>query len=222
MTEISPIAGPPHALDSHSSGRSTQRLAEFVGSLTGHDDHETTVRIAAEGVAEATGSEVSAILDSSGAISASVGLAPDDPPLARLLAISEGRRETLPVPGIGECRAIAIPIEADGLAYLVLARLGTAFSRDESNLLRAATRVLTMTLRTIRTLAAERAQREETECRRIENERLLGSLRERQKLFERLSRIPARSSAVWPSTTSSMGSSEAPPSCSATKPSRCG
>ena len=63
------------------------------------------------------------------------------------------------VRGVGDCAAIAIPIEDGGLDHLVLARFGTPFDRDESNLLRAASRVLTLTMRTIRTMAAEREQR---------------------------------------------------------------
>ena len=189
MTETSPIAAQPPAPESSPTGWTTQKLAEFVGSLAGHEDRETTIRMVVEQVTEATGSEVGVILDLRRCGLSFGRHRPRSRPLTRLLAITEGRRDTLPVPGIGECQAIAIPIEADGLSHLVLARLGAAFNRDESNLLRAASRVLTLTLRTISTLAAERAQRDETERRRMENERLLGSLRERQKLFERLSRI---------------------------------
>ena len=68
-----------------------------------------------------------------------------------------------------------------------LAKLvGTLSGHD---LLRAASRVIALNLQTIHAATSERLQHSETERRRLENERLLNDLRERQKLFERLSRI---------------------------------
>lgn len=167
---------------------STQQLAEFVSALSGSDDRERTIRVAVERAAESTESEAGAIL-AGNSVAASIGFGSDEVPLASLQVIAAGQRETLVLPGVGECHAISVPVEDGSLDHLVLTRFGIPFDRAESNLLRAAARVLSLTLRTIRTMAAERAQREESERRGIENERLLGSLRERQKLFERLSRI---------------------------------
>jgi diguanylate cyclase (GGDEF)-like protein len=135
-----------------------------------------------------TESEAGAILNGE-EVGASIGFGRHDPPLEGLRRVADGETTTLEVPGVGRCEAIAVPLSDEGEGHLVLARFGSPFDREESNLLRAAARVLVMTLRTIETMEAERAQRELSERRRTENERLLTSLRERQRLFERLSRI---------------------------------
>ena len=186
---MTPVGQPSVRSDSpRSGGWTTQQLAEFVGALAGHEDHERTIRVAVERIAESTEAEAGAILSGDG-IAASIGFGGEPPHLETLRAIADGRSDTLEIRGVGECHAIAIPIEDPGLRQLILARLDAPFDRDESNLLRAASRVLTLTLRTIRTMDAERTQRSESERRGAENERLLISLRERHKLFERLSRI---------------------------------
>ncbi len=176
-----------------SSGNwTTQQLAEFVGALSGKEDRETAIRAAVERAAEVTESEAGAVLasDPAGpAIVASIGFGSEQPPIGPLADVAAGRAETLPVRGVGECGAVAIPIDDESLDHLVLARADEPFSGEEASLLRAAARVLSLTLRTIRTMDAERAQRVESERRRAENELLVESLQERQRLFERLSRI---------------------------------
>ena len=186
MTPVKPPVARPDS--PRSGGWTTQQLAEFVGALAGHDDLERAIRVAVERIAESTEAEAGAILSADG-VAASIGFGSDPPQLETLKAIADDRCDTLEIRGVGECHAIAIPIEDPGLRQLILARLDSPFDRDESNLLRAASRVLTLTLRTIRTMAAERTQRDESERRGTENARLVVSLRERQKLFERLSRI---------------------------------
>jgi diguanylate cyclase (GGDEF)-like protein len=181
--------GVPASLIPPSPGDTTHRLAELVGSLSGHDDAESTVRAALERAAEASGSAAGAIVSAAGDVIAAIGWGPDAPPRSRLRAVAAGRRDEVQVPELGDCEAIAVPIEAEGLGHLVLARPGERFSREESNLLRAAARVITLNLQQIDSIEADRLRRSETEQRRQENERLLSDLRERQKLFERLSRI---------------------------------
>lgn len=183
---MEPTAAGPRP--TRSGGWTTQQLAEFVGALAGREDRDETIHVALEQAAESTGAHAGAILSAEGVVAA-VGFGAGQPRMDSLRAVAAGRRDTLDVFEVGECCAIAIPIEDPGLQALLLARLDAPFDREESNLLRAASRVLTLTLRTIRTMDAERAQRGESERRGAENERLLTSLRERQKLFERLSRI---------------------------------
>jgi diguanylate cyclase (GGDEF)-like protein len=169
-----------------------QQLAEFVGALTGRDDRDAAIRAAVERAAEATESEVGAVLGPGPdgiEVVASIGFGSEPPPAGPLAEVAAGARDTFEVRGVGECRTVVVPIEDESLEDLVLARADEPFSGEEANLLRAAARVLSLTLRTIRTMEAERAQRVESERRRSENERLLDSLRERQRLFERLSRI---------------------------------
>jgi diguanylate cyclase (GGDEF)-like protein len=179
---------PRSGLAARSGGWTTQQLAEFVGAISGQADHETTIRVAIERAAEVTESEAGAIL-SGGELITSIGFGREEPPLAGLAAVAAGTQEQVSVPGVGECQAIAVPLSEGGGDFLVLARFGAPFDREESNLLRAAARVLRLTLRAIRTMEAEREQRRLSERRGAENERLLTSLRERHKLFERLSRI---------------------------------
>ena len=181
--------GPPASLTPPPSDRTTHRLAKLVGTLSEHDDSETTVRVALEQAAAATGSVAGAVVSATGDVLASLGFGSAEAPPGRLRAIAAGRRDTLAVPEVGECHAIAVSIEAETFGHLVLARREPRFDREESNLLRAASRVIALNLQTIHTAASERLQRSETERRRLENERLLNDLRERQKLFERLSRI---------------------------------
>jgi hypothetical protein len=96
----------------------------------------------------------------------------------------------LELPGVGRCEAISVPIDDPSASRLVLARHSAdGFDPEEANLLRGMARVLALTLRTIRVLEAERAVRQRSEAQGQKNLRLLASLRERQKLLERLSRI---------------------------------
>ncbi|MCO5327298.1 MAG: EAL domain-containing protein [Solirubrobacterales bacterium] len=166
----------------------TQQLAEFVGALAGHDDTDGTVSAALEWAARSTEAEAGAILDAGGGTVAAIGFDGESPRVA-LRAVATGEARSLHVPGVGTCHAISVPIEDDGLEHLILARSGAPFSGEEPNLLRGVARVLALTLRTIRTMSSERELRLESERRGAENEVLLESLRERQLLFERLSRI---------------------------------
>jgi diguanylate cyclase (GGDEF)-like protein len=104
-------------------------------------------------------------------------------PGAQLAEIAAGERELLEVPGLGGCASVAVPLDDDAGGRLVLARAGDdPFSREDANLARGMSRVLTITLRLIRVLGEERRQA-------TENVRLLGSLQERQRLLEQLSAL---------------------------------
>jgi diguanylate cyclase (GGDEF)-like protein len=104
-------------------------------------------------------------------------------PEAQLVEVAAGERETLDVPGLGGCASTAVPLDDDAAGRLVLARAGDdPFSREDVNLARGMSRVLTITLRLIRVLGDERRQASE-------NARLLASLQERQRLLEQLSNL---------------------------------
>ncbi len=171
-----------------SGGWTTQQLAEFVGALTGIEDGEAAIQAAVERAAETTESEAGAIV-AGGRVVASIGFGAGPVPEPEIGAIGAGDSVSLEIRGIGQCHATAVPIDDQRLDSLVLARHGEPFAGEESNLLRGIARVLSLTLRTIRTMSSEREQRLESERRGAENERLLESLLERQLLFERLSRI---------------------------------
>ena len=114
---------------------------------------------------------------------ASVGFPRAQVPEAQLAEIAAGERELLDVPGLGGCASVAVPLDDGAGGRLVLARAGDdAFSREDVNLARGMSRVLTITLRLIRVLGDERRQA-------AENVRLLASLQERQQLLEQLSAL---------------------------------
>ena len=94
------------------------------------------------------------------------------------------------MPGAGECQAVAVSLEDERPLHLVVARrLEQPFQKEELGLLRGMGRVLTLALRNLRLLENERALRSDSERQASENARLLGALRERQVLLERLAQL---------------------------------
>src|SRR5215212_9313922 len=153
------------------------------------EDERTASRVAVERAAEALDAEVAALLRR-GEVVVSIGY-PSDPALEHALAdVAEGRCDRLTVPGLGACPALAVPVEDDQPASLVIARAtGGDFALDELHLARGMARVLGLSLRLFRLAAEERRQRHEAETQSELNQRLLDSLQERQELLERLARI---------------------------------
>ena len=125
-----------------------------------------------------------------GAVIAAVGFAEGEVPIELLVAVADGSRHVLAVPGAGECEAVSVPLEDDRPLHLVVARRADEpFQADELGLLRGMGRVLTLGLRNLRLLENERALRSGSERQASENARLLGALRERQVLLERLAQL---------------------------------
>jgi PAS domain S-box-containing protein len=168
---------------------STQQLTGFLASVSSASDERTASRLAVERAAEALDAEVAALLRR-GEVYASIGF-PSDPALEQVLAdVAEGRATTLVAPGLGECSALAIEVEDETPASLVVARSrGTGFAVDELHLARGMARVLGLSLRLFRLAGDERRHRRDVEVQSELNQRLLESLQERQELLERLSRI---------------------------------
>jgi diguanylate cyclase (GGDEF)-like protein len=165
---------PAHAL-------ATQRLAEFLAILSACADPASAALVAAERAARVLEAEVAVLLGPAG-VTASVGFAFGRAPVDDLAAVVAGRG-VLDVPGAGRCHAAVAPLGGETPGHLVVARSGPdGFSIDELSLVRSMARVLELTLATLRTIEAERRQA-------AENDRLLGSLQERQRLLEQLSII---------------------------------
>lgn len=154
---------------------STTRLAEFVAAVAGAPDEKSAAGRAVEWATEALEAEIGVILEA-GVPLASVGFPRSEIPNDRLSkAISSGS-EVLEVAGIGLCRLASTRLEMESAVDLVVARAGSdPFSREEIGLFRAAARSLTLTLRLLHALAAERAMRDD--------------LQKRQTLLERLTNI---------------------------------
>ena len=146
---------------------SAQQLAEYLAAVSAYDDGAAAMHGAVELAAEALEAEVAALVRD-GAVVTSVGFPVGRTPVEALVAASMSGA-MIEVPGAGSCHLLRVPVElTDGDCTLVLARSGSGFSREEVSLLRAMNRVLSLTLGNIETLA---------------------SLRERQRLLEKLSKI---------------------------------
>jgi PAS domain S-box-containing protein len=168
---------------------STQQLTGFLAVVSSAGDEQTATRLAVERAAEALDAEVAALVRM-GKVVASIGLTAGPGSDNSLLEVVKNRATTMVVPGVGDCPALAIPVEDDAPASIVLARHGAGgFAVDELHLARGMARVLGLSLRLFRLAAEERGQRHEAETQSELNQRLLESLQERQELLERLSRI---------------------------------
>ncbi|HET7486922.1 MAG TPA: EAL domain-containing protein [Acidimicrobiales bacterium] len=167
---------------------SGQQLAEFLAAVAHYTCEEDALAGAVELAAEATEAEVAAIVRG-GRVVSSVGFPAGRVPEDELGRAAAGDTSALDVPGAGRCSVLGVVLDDEAGATLVLARSGGEFSAHEAALVRAMARVLSMTLRMLRTLDAERRSRERSERHAEENARLLASLQERQSLLERLFRI---------------------------------
>jgi diguanylate cyclase (GGDEF)-like protein len=174
-----------------SGGRphTTEQLADYLALISSFGDERTATQGGIERLAEVVHA-VAAALVRDGAVPASFGFGEREIPLEAVVAVAEGRREALTVPGSGPCEAVAVPMEGDRPLYLVVARpAGEPFEADELELLRGLARMLTLGLRSLRLLDNERRLRSGSETEASENARLLEELRERQALLERLSQL---------------------------------
>ena len=147
------------------------------------------MRRAIEQVASSLEAEVAALTDDQDVL-ACVGYARGAAPVDELLAAARGELAALDVPGVGPCHVLATTCEALPGGRLLLARSGQdGFSQEERGLVRGMAGVLAISLQATFLLEEERALRQRSDEQVRENAALLASLRERQALLERLSRI---------------------------------
>jgi diguanylate cyclase (GGDEF)-like protein len=149
-----------------------QQLVELLAVVSSCDDEETAIHAAIERAAETVEAEVCGLLVGDDVIDA-VGLPEGSPDYARLANVPRGRGE-IDVPGLGLCGAGSARLGHADEGVLVLARFGDAFTVAEHNLIRGMAKVLGLTLRMLRTLAAERRR-----------ERLMRHLYDIQRLISR-------------------------------------
>jgi signal transduction histidine kinase len=168
---------------------STQQLAEFLEAISGLSDEREVMRVGVERAAEAFDAEIG-VLVGTHRVEAAVGFGPGVPVPSELSSLTPGSASMLQVEGLGPCFTIAVPIEDIQPRVLILARSAEEqFSRIEETLLRSMGRVLVMACSTVRLIEEERRVRTRSEQQTAKIEQLLASLLERQRLFEKLSRI---------------------------------
>ncbi|MGQ0521329.1 MAG: putative bifunctional diguanylate cyclase/phosphodiesterase [Actinomycetota bacterium] len=167
---------------------SGQQLAEFLASVSSYEHEATATAGGVERAAEAVEAEVGAVVRD-GRVVSCVGFPPGRVPHQELGRVAAGELDELEVPGAGRCAVIRVALEDETPTTLVLARSGDPFTSVEVALVRSMGRVLSLSLRMLRTLGAERGARERSEHQAQENAALLATLQERQTLLERLFRI---------------------------------
>ena len=171
-----------------STGWTTHQLVEYLAVLFGCPDEQTAVRVGMEYAAEALEAEMVALVRN-GAVEASFGVSQTAlTDLAR--AVAHRRPQLVRLPALGDCTVIAVPLDTEEAAVLVVARIGDEpFDPEELNLVHGMARALHMSCKMVSLLEAERGHCAESEARAEHVTRLLMSLEERQTLLERLSRI---------------------------------
>ena len=166
-----------------------RRLAEFLALISQFDDEETAGRRGVERIVEAFDAEVGALI-SEGTPRFVVGFPPGEARAEELSRVATGESRTLHIGGLGDCPCVAVELEGRPTAWLVLARRpAEPFSSAEVVLMRGMGTVLSLGLRGLSLVGAERRLRASSERQAAENLRLLGTLRERQALMEHLSAL---------------------------------
>ncbi len=161
-----------------------QQLAEFLAVVSGLPDAADAVQVAVERAAEALEAEVAVALwpDSVTAVGYPAGRVP----VAQLRAAVAARDQELDVPGIGPAFLVVATLPGTEPGHLLLARAGDPFAVEETSLVQAMARVAGLTLAMLRTIDAERALRERSQAQARENELLLRTVQDRQRLVDAL------------------------------------
>jgi signal transduction histidine kinase len=151
---------------------STQQLAEFLAVVSSYEDEQSAIQVALERTAEALESEVAALIRGS-SVEASIGFPVGAVNETGLLAVREGRSDSIDVAGLGSCAAICLPLGDTRSRHLVVARFGSdGFNQEERDLLRGMSRVLALTLRMLRGLVQERTLRKRSEREMAKRKRI--------------------------------------------------
>src|SRR4051794_27468468 len=124
-------------------------LAELLALVSSVDDADLAIQRGLEFTAKAVDAEFCALVRQ-GTVVASRGFRQADVPVLALVDIAEGRSDHLDYGGFRTCECASVPIEDETHAHLVLARIECGFTDDDSHLLRAMGRVLTLAVRMLR------------------------------------------------------------------------
>ena len=142
----------------------TQQLAEFLSVVSSLTDEHDAVQGGVEWVAKAIDTQV-AVMVRDGRVEASIGFQSGSEPVIALIEAAAEPRFQRELGELGLCTGMSSPVGEDG-TFLLAARVGhEGFTRGEMDLLRGMGKVLGLSLRSVE---------------------LIGELRERQRLLERL------------------------------------
>ena len=142
-----------------------QQLVELLELVSSFSNEASAAQGAVERAAQVLEAEVAAVV-LGGQVVYSVGFPAGAIPYDDLVAVTEGKRDTLQVPRLGLCSVVTAELDGTGHGHLVVARLGDdGFSAAEWSLLRGMSRILDLSLQMLRTM---------------------DSLRQRQRLMEHL------------------------------------
>ncbi|MCA2214422.1 putative bifunctional diguanylate cyclase/phosphodiesterase [Jidongwangia harbinensis] len=158
----------------------TDELTDFLVVLADRPDGPAARHAAVECAARALNADIAVLLLDDG-VAAAVGLPADRVPAFQLAEAAGARRTTIELHGRTHAMTSAT-IAGDSPGALVLARAGVPFSAEEVCLLRGMAGVLELSLQALHVIESERRHAKE-------NDRLVGSLKERQRLLEQLSAI---------------------------------
>ena len=151
----------------------SHQLSEFLAGISSYPDELAALEGGVERLAEAVEAEVAAVVVGGEAV-ASVGFRPGQVPHPQLAGIDSGI-STVVIAGLGEIESLAVDMEDEAGARVVVLRVDAPFTQEETVLVRGMARVLALTLRLLRLLEQERDSRK--------------AAQERQNLLERLFRI---------------------------------
>jgi diguanylate cyclase (GGDEF)-like protein len=171
-------------------GTNESQLTDFLGLIASFDREQPALACAAGRVAELFAALGVLILDQ-GEVASHAGFEGQDPP-AELIALATGSMISparVELPGLGPCTVARVSIADDGSRTISVVRLAAPFEAEELKQLDGIGKVLAMATKTLHALDAERELRAESERQAAEHARLLGALREKQRLGERMSRI---------------------------------
>jgi diguanylate cyclase (GGDEF)-like protein len=158
----------------------TQQLTEFLSVVADRPGGPAAQQAAVECAARALDAEIAVLMIDEG-VAAAYGIAPADVPTYAIGEVVAGRRTSLEV-GDRPHAATVAPIGGDPAGHLVLGRTGAPFTAEEICLLHGLARVLELSLRTLQTTESEQRYARE-------NNRLLDTLHQRQRLFEQLTDV---------------------------------